>query len=205
MAIDQSGRGLTLRAFKRTTSFCAAILLMVAAVSCERKSNLGQHAAVSGEFPFSERIGWLHGPCLAIANPNLAHGTPVALVITATPQRVLQTQIQEQTNSPGACEALMEGRGTRNAKAGMSFYKLETGSVDSSEMGFGIVKPPSNLSVVNGLAQVDLDQNGHNEVFSSCATTEGIKFAVWTDKAYQGESRWSGYYYLDYETKPTCP
>ena len=92
-----------------------------------------------------------------------------------------------------------------NAKPGMSFYALETGSVGVSDMGFGIVTPPPNPGVVNGLARVDLDQDGRNEVFSSCATSEGIKFAVWTGKAYQGEPRWSGYYYLDYEMKPTCP
>ncbi len=87
----------------------------------------------------------------------------------------------------------------------MFFYKLQTGSVGFTEMGFGIVKPPSIPFVVNGLAQVDLDQDGHREVFSSCATTEGIKFTIWNDKAYQGKPRWSGYYYLNYEMKPTCP
>lgn len=92
-----------------------------------------------------------------------------------------------------------------NAKRGVSFYKFETGNISPTDMGFGIVKPPVNPAIVNGLARVDLDQDGHSEVFSSCATTEGIKFAVWTEKAYQGEPRWSGYYYLDYETKPTCP
>ena len=72
-------------------------------------------------------------------------------------------------------------------------------------MGFGIVTPPANPVVVNGLAQADLDKEGHSEVFSSCATSEGIKFAVWTGQPYRGEPRWSGYYYLGYDSKPTCP
>jgi len=99
----------------------------------------------------------------------------------------------------------MQGRAAVNAKPGMFFYTLATGSIDSADMGFGIVAPPANPKVVNGLARVDLDQNGHSEVFASCATTEGIKFPVWTERAYQGEPRWSGYYYLDYESQPTCP
>ena len=101
--------------------------------------------------------------------------------------------------------ALMEGRAVMNAKSGMSFYQLEAGSVGTADMGFGIVNPPAKPSLVNGVAQVDLDQDGHHVVFSSCATTEGIRFAAWTDKAYQGNPRWSGYYYMDYEMKPTCP
>ena len=101
--------------------------------------------------------------------------------------------------------ALMEGRAVMNAKSGMSFYQLEAGSVGTADMGFGIANPPAKPSLVNGLIQVDLDQDGHGEIFSSCATTEGIKFTVWTDKAYQGNPRWSGYYYMDYEMKPTCP
>jgi hypothetical protein len=198
--------GLPLRTFQSADWLFAAIpILIIAAVSCGHVSEQGQHAAVGVAFQFGERIGWLHGTCLAISNPNLAKGTPVVLVITGEPQKVQQARIQAQTNSPATCQALMEGRAKVNAKPGMSFYGLETESVGSTDMGFGIVAPPANPVVVNGQARVDLDQDGRSEVFSSCATSEGIKFAVWTEKAYQGDPRWSGYYYLDYESKPTCP
>jgi hypothetical protein len=198
--------GLTLRTFQKAVGLCTAIpILTIAAVSCGRVREQGQHAAVGVAFQFGERIGWLHGACLAISNPNLANGTPVVLVITGEPQKVQQARIQAQTNSPATCQALMEGRAKLNAKPGMSFYALETESVGSTDMGFGIVAPPANPVVVNGQARVDLDQDGRSEVFSSCATSEGIKFAVWTEKAYQGDPRWSGYYYLDYESTPTCP
>jgi hypothetical protein len=198
--------GHTARVFQRTGMFRAGIpILIVAAVACGSVSELDQRGAAGVTFPFGERIGWLHGPCLAISNPDLARGTPLALVITVEPQRVEQARIQERTDSPARCQALMEGRAAVNAKPGLSFYALESGSITSSDMGFGIVAPPAKPEVVNGLARVDLDQDGHGEVFSSCATTEGIKFAVWTEKAYQGEPRWSGYYYLDYESTPNCP
>jgi hypothetical protein len=206
MVIDQNCCGLTLRTVRRAVAICVAVpILMFAAVSCRRVGNLDQHSAVGAGFSFSQQIGWLHGPCLAIDSPNLAPGTPVSLVIAGRPQKVRETRIQEQTNSPAACQALMEGRAKLNAKPGMFFYKLKSGSVGSEDMGFGIVNPPAKPSLVNGLARVNLSQDGHSEVFSSCATSEGIKFAVWTDRAYQGEPRWSGYYYLDYDTKPTCP
>jgi len=92
-----------------------------------------------------------------------------------------------------------------NAKPEISFYALEASSVGATDMGIGIVEPPATLAVVDGRARADLDQDGQSEVFSSCATSEGIKFAVWTAKAYQGEPRWSGYYYLGYDLQPTCP
>jgi len=183
----------------------AAILLLIgAAVGCGGVKEQG-HASVAGPFVFAERIGWLHGSCLAISNPALVAGTPVAVVIMGEPQNVRQARIGKRTDSPEMCQALKEGRAAINAKSGRFFYLLETGSIGSTDMGFGIVAPPVNPDVVNGFARVDLDQNGRSEVFSSCATTEGVKFTVWTDKAYQGEPRWSGYYYLDYEMKPTCP
>lgn len=180
-------------------------VLIAAAISCGRKSEPGLPAATVAAFSFAEGIGWLHGPCLAITNASLARGTPVALVIMAEPQAVQPARIQEPTNSPAACQALMEGRGAVNAKPGMTFYTLEAAGLASTDMGFGIIAPPANPVVVNGMAQADLDRDGHSEVFSSCATSEGIKFAVWTGQPYRGEPRWSGYYYMDYDTKSTCP
>lgn len=202
MAIDGS------RSKPRTwpVVLCAAILILIAVnVSCGRASEPGKHAAVAAAFRFGERVGWFHGPCVAISNPHLARGTPVTLVIMGEPQKVQPARIQEQTASTKTCQALMEGRDTIDAKRAMSFYTLEAGSAGPTDMGIAIVAPPMNPRIVNGLARVDLDQDGHNEVFSSCATSEGIKFAVWTEKAYQGEPRWSGYYHLDYDQKPTCP
>jgi hypothetical protein len=116
-----------------------------------------------------------------------------------------QAQIRERTNAPATCQALLEGRSAINAKPGMFFCTLESANIASTDMGIGIVAPPAHPTVVNGLARVDLDQDGHGEVFSTCATAEGIKFAVWAGKAYQGEPRWTGYYYPDYETTPNCP
>jgi hypothetical protein len=196
------------REFRRTVAIGAAVLILVAGASAcggigdrDQKQNANGGAA----FSFDDRIGWLHGSCLAISKPDLARGTPVALVITAEPQRAQQALILEQSDSPATCQPLLEGRAAINANAGMAFYALDAPGIAATDMGFGIVTPTANPQIVNGLARIDLDQDGRAEVFSSCATSEGINFGVWTDKAYEGEARWSGYYYLDYETTPTCP
>jgi hypothetical protein len=183
---------------------CATIpFLLTAALSC-RKQNQAQSAPAVA-FPFNERIGWFQGPCLAISNQNLAPATPVTLVVMAEAQKVQQGQIVGSTSDPKNCKALLQQRAAMNAKPGMFFYVLQLGSVDSLEMGIGIVQSPASPKVVNGSVQVDLNNDGQNEVFSSCTTSEGIKFAVWTGKPYQGKPRWSGYEYLGYDLQPTCP
>lgn len=186
---------------------CAAIpLLVIGTVSC-RKASKANHStsAPTASFAFTERIGWFQGPCLAISNQHLARGTSVALVIMDEPQKVQQTRTVDQTTDPTACKALMQGRAKMNAKPGISFYQLATRSLDPTDMGIGIVEPPASPTVENGQARIDLNKDGQSEVFSSCATSEGIKFAVWTGKAYQGEPRWSAYYYLGYDQEPNCP
>ena len=179
--------------------------LAVVAISCLCVGHPGPHAAAIEAFSYDQQIGWLHGPCLAISNPKLTPGTAVTVVIMGEPQTVEQAQIQGQTDSSETCIALIPGRAKLNAKPGISFYTLGSGKIANTDMGIGIVAPPANPTVVNGLARVDLDRDGGSEVFSSCTTSEGIKFDVWTDKAYQGKPRWSGYYYLGYDMTPSCP
>lgn len=185
--------------------FCAAItILLLAAFSCKKAVEL-KASAPAAPFPFAERTGWFQGPCLAISNQHLARGTSVALILTGEPQKIQAAKVIEPTTSAATCKALLQDRAATNAQQGVSFYALEGGPPEATETGIGIVEPPANLTVVNGLARADLGQDGQSEVFSSCATSEGIKFAVWTGKAYQGEPRWSGYYYLGYDLQPTCP
>ncbi len=127
------------------------------------------------------------------------------MVITGDPQKVQQTRTLDQTTSATTCKALLPDRAKTNAKPGISFYALEPASLAATDMGVGIVNPPSAPAIANGLAQADLLRDGQAEVFTSCATSEGIKFAVWTAKPYQGDPRWSGYDYLGYDMQPTCP
>jgi hypothetical protein len=184
-------------------------LLLLAAVACrgrEEQKPLASDAPVAAAAaPLAERIGWWHGRCLAISNERLASGTPVALVVIGEPQVVRAGRIGERVNSAERCAPLMEGRAAINAKPGMSFYALEVDSIETTDMGFGIFSAPNMPTVVNGLAETNLTQDQHKHLFTSCAGSEGIRFAVWADTANAGEPLWSGYYYLGYDMVPTCP
>src|SRR6516165_8961451 len=69
--------------FRRVGTLRATCLtLAVAADACGGMSDGAQPADTSGTFDFAQRIGWIHGSCIAIKNAALASGTPVALVIT---------------------------------------------------------------------------------------------------------------------------
>jgi hypothetical protein len=176
------------------------ILLGIAAVSCGRR----ELKLAPGPFIFSDRIGWMQGPCLAIANANLKPGTPVSVVIAAQPQKIVAARVQEQTTSAATCPALTEERAA-GIKAGTVFYALEGGGISRSDMALGIVNAPATPTIVDGQAKVDLDQDGRSEVFTSCASSEGINFAVWSGNPYEGDSRWSEYYYVGYDLVPNCP
>lgn len=181
--------------------------LLVAAVAsaCAGAKEGAQTKSSPRPFAFDQRIGWLDGPCLAIADSGLAIGTVLAVVLTDEPQSVRRAQLGAPTDAATTCRALLPGRAAMNAKPGMFFYDVTGDSIDTDVMGIGIVSPDTTPAIVGGAAQADLDEDGVREVFSSCATSEGIRFNVWSDQANKGSPRWSGYYYLDYDTTPNCP
>ena len=192
--------------FRRAKRFCVAtLLLVVTTTACHPGNESTQYSTNRDVFPLDKRTGWFHGPCFAITDAKLARGTIVDLVLMGDPQRVLQVRVGEQVSSASSCAPLNEDRRRQNAKPGTSFYGLEGSQLTETDMGIGIVGPPQKLILVNGLVQTDLNSDGRHEVFSSCATTEGINFAVSIEKPNQGIPLWSKYYYLGYDMKPTCP
>ena len=174
------------------------LLLSLTSFSCGRS----ELRAVT--FKFNERIGWLHGPCLAIADANLKAGTPVTLVVMGEPPKILNAAVQESTASAATCPALAEERAAMS-KPGNTFYSLQGRTIGLTEMALAIIGSPAMPTVENGVAKVDLNQDGHSEIFTSCASSEGINFYVWTDEPYRGEPQWTKYYYLGYDLVANCP
>lgn len=187
----------------------AAILLaslLSIAAGCGRGDEGGAKAASKDtKVPLNERLGWVHGSCLASANPNLTVGTPVLLVLMKDPQATATAEIGGRTSSSETCKPLLEDRAKQNTKGGTAFYALNAGAIGATDMGVAIANPPATSTVVNGQVNIDLDGSGHPDVFSSCTTSEGIRFAAWAGEAYRGEPLWTGYYYLGYSSPANCP
>ena len=49
----------------------------------------------------------------------------------------------------------------------------------------------------------DLDSDGIEESFRSCATEE-LHLTVWSDRSLTGIRKWHSYYHLGYDVEPTC-
>ena len=182
-----------------------ALLLLVGAAACLREPVTPAAVPAAAAFSLAERVGWVHGRCLAIGRDQLARGAPVMVVITDEPQRVRPARIGERTADSSSCPPLLAGRVGVNGKSGVSFYRLDVEGLGRHDMGIAIVDPPATPTVVNGRAKVVLDPKGAEQVFSSCLTSEGVWFRVWSGEANKGEPRWSGYNYLGYDVTPTCP
>lgn len=181
------------------------MVLAVAATACRGGTQSTQHSTNREVFPLEKRTGWFHSACLAISDPNVERGTNVDLVVIGKPQRVLKGRLGKKVSSASSCEPLSEERRENNEKPGTYFYSVESTKLTATDIGIGLVSPPQEPVIVNGLAQADLNSDGRPEVFSSCATAEGINFTIWTGKPSQGVPLWSRYYYLGYDMKPTCP
>ena len=127
-------------------------------------------------------VGWMHGNCLAIMNTNIVLPHPLMLLRVDHKVVVDKAMIIEKATSGEECYPLMDDREKINTEAGYSFYKVKS-------------KTPVNLAlgVLGEGGVVNLKP-------AYCNTTEGLKFSL-----YENDSVvWEGYYYLGYESEPTC-
>ncbi len=135
--------------------------------------------------------------CLAIKNNNLKEGDEVSVVFREKPQSVIMAKIQNKLSS--SC--------SRNTEVGLgdSFYllKLSKAADEIVYIAFGLISS-NKVTVKSGLASIDLDGDRKAEYFRSCTSMEGVHLTVWTGKPLIGKRIWHNYYYLGYDTEPTC-
>ena len=150
--------------------------------------------------PIEKRTGWLHGACLAIDNNALAAESPVAIVSLGDETAVIDARIAGVTTASTTCPALLDERRATNMSKGISFYEVRLPPNTTLELGIGVVGNAARVD--KGL---DVSGDGIADMFTQCSTSEGVSFAVWSGKPYQGAALWSGYYYLGYDAEATCP
>jgi len=127
-------------------------------------------------------IGWLHGSCLAIKNPNIKSETEFMVFSLGNENEKIKASIINSAESGDDCFALLDDRKSVNVDQGYSFYKVE--SPKEIDFAIGVLVSAEN----------------HNLSFSQCTTSEGISFSAFNKKL----KIWEGYYYLGYESKATC-
>ena len=141
-------------------------------------SDFPQEAGV----PINDRVGWLHGNCLAIKNPSIKLPRTFSIFDFESDRRARTATATERAQSGDECYALLDDRKEINSSGGYSFYKVESES-------------PVNI----GIGYFDLGDI-HDLEFEYCSATEGMVFSI-----SRSESKiWEGYYYLGYESEATC-
>lgn len=157
-------------------------------------------SAASGQSRLTARVGIVNSlpdssACLAIRDSRLRKGNRVTVVVPDIPQTVMVASIDSLSKS--SCSS------QDDVFRGASYYRLKIPKYKAAFDGFGIIGNAA-MKVVGGVARVDLNDDGSLEYFRSCTSAEGIWLTIWTGKPLIGKRIWSAYYYLGYDTEPTC-
>ncbi|CDH44797.1 hypothetical protein [Candidatus Contendibacter odensensis] len=163
---------------------------------------LAQHP--SSPFDFSAKLGWVDDACFVSTRAGLPNKTPVTVIFTGKRQRIIRAYIQKPvaTDDFKACQPLSENRREVNAKPGIAFYALAADKELKGIVGIGIIGPTGTLLQTRSMVYTDLDSDGRREHFGHCMTSEGIRYQA--NEADEAKPIWTGYYYLGYDTEPTC-
>ena len=150
---------------------------------------------------FDKRIGVVEAKgnlvCLIISEQNLKVGSKVSLVFPTNPQKLVSSVVTTigEKECAGASKSDIPGR----------FYQLSLRynptQLDWPAIG---ILDASSLRRAGSKVVGDLDNDEIKESFRSCASHEGLHLTVWSGQQITGTRRWHRYYYLGYDTEPTC-
>lgn len=152
---------------------------------------------------FNHYVGWIHGECLGIKNADIHPGTVVHVISLEKPQSVRKAAIIGGATSGNECPALLPDRMKVNQRKGRFFYRLDL-PTGTDFMAIGVIDLKVKMISADGTIRIDLTRDGTAAIAASCQTGEGVRFYLAPgDPSGQGRL-WSDYYYLGYDTKPTC-
>ncbi|HEY5603291.1 MAG TPA: hypothetical protein VIM41_09295 [Gammaproteobacteria bacterium] len=194
------------------TALCLSVFTLLHLPACDNRPPTQQPqapaitpAATIKTFEFEKNLGWVHGNCLAIRNSALAKDTPVTLITLDGQQTTTVSQIDSTGSAESGCLPLLDDRVKQNTMNGRVFYQLNLPQSDTDLLAIGILTASLPVHGETKVFKFDLDGDGQNDTVSSCDTSEGIRFSLWSGAVNTGKLLWSDYYYLGYDLQPTCP
>lgn len=155
-------------------------LISISLISCAEIRNKQGITTID----YQGSVGWLHGRCLAIKNPNILTGSHLTIVQLDEPQITSSATVLNKAIDGEKCFALSKDRQKVNIDSGYSFYLINT---------------KANINL--GIAVVDNAINVEKYNFDYCTTTEGVLYKL---NQQDGKGLWRGYYYLGYDSEATC-
>lgn len=137
---------------------------------------------------------------LDIPNSNIKDGTPVA--IFALPEYSLfccaKVGQMSRAGAPTVQQAIFD-------KGNTSTYRLEMDPENNDiRFGFAVADPAGVFSGKSGKVWVDVNRDGVEETFRDCTSHEGVHLTIWSGEPLKGLKLWHAYFYLGYDTEPSC-
>lgn len=137
---------------------------------------------------------------LDIAQRNIRQGTRV--VIITLPGQSVVCCAEVNKIPPAEPEAVQQ---TIFDDAQSTTYELNVDTKHNDvRFGFGVIDAPGVFSAHAGVVVADLDRDGVRETFRDCTSHEGVHLTIWSGQPLKGAKRWHAYFYLGYETEPSC-
>ena len=172
------------------------VLALLGASACNRNTQstgtVAPTSVITNPASYTPRIGigvsTSARTCIAIQNGNLANGNVITLISPIAP--VTFTPATVSNVSQQACPI------TQNVDTTVSNYNVTPQNpVPKLTPMIAVVGTPAVTLNANNMAQADLDQNGHAELFRACSADNGIHLTVWSSTPLQSTMLWHGYYY----------
>lgn len=117
-------------------------------------------------------------------------------IIVPGAREVLYARVARMTAPPKRRPFLPFGAQTQRFRARLSQRKPEMPAVGLLSLA---------AAKLRSTQRGDLDGDGTLEHFRSCTSSEGIHLTIWAPpKPLVGKRLWHAYYYLGYDTQPSC-
>lgn len=137
--------------------------------------------------------------CLITSATSLNLGSQVNLVLLSVPQKVVSGTVVSVSDRQ--CSEISKPHNVSGKYYRLSLLNNRT---QLSIPAIGVLTSSNQLHRVGLEVVSDLDGDGIEESFRSCASFEGLHLTVWSGQALTGTRKWHSYYYLGFGIEPTC-
>ncbi|PSB43303.1 hypothetical protein C7B80_24725 [Cyanosarcina cf. burmensis CCALA 770] len=137
--------------------------------------------------------------CLIASATSLNIGSQVNLVLLSVPQKVVSGTVVSVSDRQ--CSEISKPHNVSGKSYRLSLLNNRS---HLSVPAIGILTSSNQLHRVGLKVVGDLDSDGIEESFRSCASFEGLHLTVWSGQALTGTRKWHSYYYLGFDIEPTC-
>lgn len=135
-----------------------------------------------------------HKACLTIKNSQLKVGEKIYVVFSDKPQLFKSAMVREKLSATCSRDVDLPSHS--------SSYLIKM-PVNGAFVELSIVGK-RQFRVAKGFVTTDISGDGKPEYFRTCTTAEGHYLTVWSGKPLVGRKVWHRYFYVPYDTEPSC-